>query len=588
MTIPRRQLVRFGEFEIDSDACELRKSGTTVKLQPQPLKVLLLLAQRSGDVLTRTELESAIWGNNVHVDFKGSLNFCIKQIRVALQDDAGNPRYVATLPRKGYRFVAKVERQQYRNRSDDRIMLAVLPFGDLTGLEDQEYFTDGMTEELIAQLSRLHPKRLGIIAFTSARQYRNTSKSIEQIGSELGVSYILEGSVRREKNRVRIAAQLVEVSNQCHVWAEAYNRTLDDVITIQIDVAQRVAQSLMLELLPDHRAEMVRASTGDPAAYEAYLKGRFYWNKRTRDGFLKALKYFQTVIKLAPDYAPGYVGIADVYKLAALYGGLPPKEAFDQSRAAITKALELDSRLASAHTSLAYGKVLYEWDFAGAEKSFKHALELDPNHVTGHYWYALLLAAMKRFDEAMEHIELATELDPLSLVVRCNKAQVLYFARRYDEAASQLINAIEMDGEFPLARYLLGLVYLRTGEFAAAADHFQNARRATNGHPAATAGLAVATAKLGNKTEGKKILQELESLASKTEGIRYYVAVAWLGFGDQDRALRSLEKACDERSVSVPNIDVDPALDSLRKLPGFRKLLQRVGLKSLSRRERVG
>jgi TolB-like protein/Tfp pilus assembly protein PilF len=580
MTIPRRQLVRFGEFEIDSDACELRKSGSAVKLQPQPLKVLLLLAQRSGDVLTRAEIESAIWGDQVHVDFIGGLNFCIKQIRVALQDHAAHPRYVETLPRQGYRFVAKVERQQYRTRSDERIMLAVLPFGNLTGQEDQEYFTDGMTEELIAQLSRLHPKRLGIIAFTSARQYRNTSKSIEQIGSELGVSYILEGSVRRAGNRVRIAAQLVEVSDQCDLWAEAYNRTLDDVITIQTDVAQSVAQSLMLELLPDHRAELVRASTVDPAAYEAYLKGRFYWNKRTRDGFLKALKHFQIVIDRAPNYAPGYVGIADVYKLAALYGVLPPKEAFDQSRTAITKALELDNRLAAAHTSLAYGKVLYEWDFSGAEKSFKHALDLDPNHVPGHYWYALLLVAMRRFDEAMGEIGLAMELDPLSLVVRCNKGQVLYFARRYDEAASQLRDAIEMDGEFPLARYLLGRVYLQTREYAAAAAQFENARKATNGHSAATAGLVVALANLGHRNEGKKLLQELERLANTTEGIRYYLAIAWLGFGDMDRALRNLQKACDEYSVSVSNMDVDPALDSLRKAPAFAKLLKRVGLKS--------
>jgi len=584
MSIPRRQLVRFGEFEIDSDACELRKSGATVKLQPQPLKVLLLLAQRPGDLLTRAEIESAIWGDQVYVDFNGGLNFCIKQIRVALQDDAENPRYVETIPRQGYRFVAKVERQQYRNRSDERILLAVLPFDNLSDQKDQEYFTDGMTEELIAQLSRLHPKRLGIIAFTSARQYRNTSKSIEQIGRELGVSYILEGSVRRKGNHVRITAKLIEVSDQCHLWAETYDRTLDDIITIQTDVAQSVAQSLMLELLPDHRAGMVRASTGDPAAYEAYLKGRFYWNKRTRDGFLKALKYFQTVVDRAPDYAPGYVGIADVYKLGALYGGLPPKEAFDQSLVAITKALELDSRLAAAHASLAYGKVLYEWDFSGAEKSFKHALELDPNHVTGHYWYALLLASMKRFDEAMNHIGLAMELDPHSLVVRCNKAQVLYFARRYEEAASQLLDAIERDGEFPLARYLIGLVYLQTGEFAEAAKQFQTARHATNGHPAATAGLILAMANQRNKAEGKKLLLELERLADETEGIRYYVAVSWLGFGDMDRALRSLEKACDERSVSVPNIDVDPALDSLRSAPGFAKLLQRVGLKSPSKR----
>jgi TolB-like protein/Flp pilus assembly protein TadD len=580
MTNPRRQRINFGEFEIDSDATELRRSGTAVKLQRQPLKVLLLLIQRAGDLLTREQIEHEIWGDQVHVDFTGGLNFCIKQIRVALQDNAGRPLYIETLPKQGYRFIAKVKRQNYRARSDERIMLAVLPFGNLTGQKDQEYFTDGMTEELIAQLSRLSPQKLGIIAFTSARQYKDTSKSIDQIGRELGVSYILEGSVRRAGNRVRIAAQLVEVSDQCHLWAEAYNRTLDDIITIQTDVAQSVAQSLMLELLPDHRAEMERASTGDPMAYEAYLKGRFYWNKRTRDGFLKALKYFHTAIERAPGYASGYVGIADVYKLAALYGGLPPNEALDRSRDAVAKALQLDSRFAEAHTSLAYGKFLNEWDFAGAEKSFRHALELNPNHVTGHYWYALFLAAMKRFDEAMAQIELATVLDPLSLVVKCNKAQVLYFARRYDEAIAQLLDAIEMDGEFPLARFILGLTYLQTGQFVDAAQQFEWARKSTSGHPAATAGLAAAMAHSKRKAEGKKLLLELEKPAEKTQGIRYYVAIAWLGFGDTSRALRCLEKACDERSVSIPNIGAEPALDPLRSLPGFRKVLHRAGLKS--------
>jgi TolB-like protein/Tfp pilus assembly protein PilF len=542
--------------------------------------VLLLLIQRAGDLLTRGQIETEIWGDQVHVDFTGGLNFCIKQIRIALQDDAESPRYIETLPKLGYRFIAKVERQNYRARSDERIMLAVLPFGNLTGQKDQEYFTDGLTEELIAQLSRINPQKLAIIAFTSARQYKDTSKSIDQIGRELGVSYILEGSVRRAGDRVRIAAQLVEVSDQCHLWAEAYNRTLDDIISIQTDVAQSVAKSLMLELLPDHRAEMERASTGDPMAYEAYLKGRFYWNKRTKDAFLKALKYFQSAIELAPHYAPGYVGVADVYKLAALYGGLPPKQAMDQSRDATAKALQLDSHFAEAHTSLAYGKFLYEWDFAGAEKSFRHALELNPNHVTGHYWYALYLAAMKRFDDAMAQIELATVLDPLSLVVKCNKAQVLYFARRYDEAIAPLLDSIEMDGEFPLARFLLGMVFLQTGKFVEAADQFEKARKTTNGHPAATAGLVAAMAHSKKKAEGKKLLLQLEKQAEKTQGIQYYLATAWLSFGDKGRSVRCLEKACEERSVSIPNIDVEPALDPLRSVSDFAKILRRVGMSS--------
>lgn len=576
MPAPRKELVRFGDFEIDSGAGELRKSGVPVKLQLQPLKVLLILVNRAGDLLTRAQIEQEIWGDQVHVDFTGGLNFCIKQIRIALQDDAGKPRYIETMPRQGYRFIATVERQAYRARRDERIMLAVLPFGNLTGQPDQEYFTDGMTEELIAQLSRINPQRLGIIAFTSAKQYKDSAKSIDQIGRELGVSYILEGSVRRAGNRVRIAAQLVEVADQCHLWAEAYNRTLDDIITIQTDVAGRVAHSLALELLPANRTKTAHMS-GDPVAFEAYLRGRFYWNKRNESGFVKALKYFQSAMERAPDYPPPYVGMADVYKIAAVYSGLPAKEAYDKSRAAITKALQLDRNYAEAHASLAYDKFLYEWDFAGAERAFQYALELNPNHVTGHYWYALYLAAMKRFSEAIAQMDLALELDPLSLVANCNKGQVLYFARRFDEAAMQLLNTIEMDEEFPLARFVIGLVYLQMGQYDNAAEQFTRARETSDDHPAAMAGLAAAKARLKKTAEAKSILAELEKPGKRREVSPYYLAIGYLGLADKARAFRCLERACDERSVHICNLDADPAFDALRSVPGFAKLLQRIG-----------
>jgi TolB-like protein/Tfp pilus assembly protein PilF len=574
MALSRKRLI-FGEYEIDPDACELRKSGALVRLQPQPFKLLALLAQHSGEVVTRQQIEKELWGDQVHVDFEGGLNYCIKQIRAALQDDASTPRYVETLPKQGYRFIARVQRQQ-RSRPTGRIMMAVLPFGNLTGQADQEYFTDGMTEELIAQLSRLNPQRLAMIAFTSAKQYRDSAKSIDQIGRELNVDYIIEGSVRRAGNRVRIAVQLVEVSDQCHLWAEAYNRTVDDIITIQIDVAQRVARSLMVELLPDHRTEIARGTLVDPAAHDAYLRGRFYWNKRTEEALFKALKCFQTAIDRDPEYTQAYVGIADAYDIAAFYSTLRPNDAYQKSRAAITKALELDSAFAEAHTSFAYGKVLYEWDFKGAERDFKHALELNPNHVTGHYWYALFLAAMTRFDEALVQIGLALELDPLSMVVNSHKGWVLYFARRYDEAAVQLHSTLEMDDNFAVAWFFLGLVYMQKARYTDAAQYFGKARDASNDHPLAIAGLTCALARAGRKAAAQKVLSQLESTAKQRYVNPYYLALAYLGFNEVDRAFEYLEKACDDHSAYMSNIEADPVLDPLRNLPRFAALRSRV------------
>jgi len=567
-------------FEIDTDAGEVRKAGGRIKLQSQPFKVLALLASRAGEVLTRQEIEQQIWGDQTHVDFELGLNYCIKQIRTALEDDAGKPRYVETLPRRGYRFIAAVEGHQRTRlaQSRQRPMLAVLPFGNLTGDAGQEYFADGLTEELISQLGKLNPQQLGVIAFTSAKQYKDTAKGIDQIGRELNVDFILEGSVRRTRDRVRIAAQLIQVSDQTHLWAEAYNRTLDDIITIQTDVGERVANSLALELIPGHQAAMTRASTRNSMAYDAYLRGRYYWNKRTEADFWKALKYFETAIEQDPHYAPAYVGLADVYNIIAFYSGLPPIEASEKSRAAVRKAVEIDSRLPEVYTAVAYARLLYEWDFSGAEEAFRHALELNPNQVTGHYWYALFLAAMERPDEALAHIQSAMQLDPLSLVINCHKGWVLYFARRYDDAILQLLNTIEMDQNFLLSRYFLGVVYLRTGRFADGIVQFEKAKETSNNHPGPQAGLSAALALSGKKSEARKILGSLEKLADRRYVAPYFIALVHLALGDVEEVFDWLEKAFKEHSAYLSNIKADPALDPIRSDPRFLKLIRRVGL----------
>jgi TolB-like protein/Flp pilus assembly protein TadD len=577
MSVSRSPILRFGPFQIDLHSGELSKNGTRLRLQPQPLRVLALLASRAGDVLSRMEIEREIWGNETHVDFNVGLNYCIKQIREVLEDDASKPAFIETLPRRGYRFISSIAKHE-RPASRKRLMLAVLPFSNLTGDAEQEYFADGMTEEIIGQLGRLKPQKLGVIAFTSAMAYKQTTKGIDQIGRELGVDFILEGSVRRAGDRVRIAAQLIQVSDQTHLWAEAYNRTIEDIISIQVDVAERVARSLALELLADHQESMTRAATRTSVAYEAYLKGCYYWNKRTEDGFRKALVNFSEAIAKDPNYAPAYVGVADVYNIIAFYSGVPPREAYEKSKAATTKALQLDEALAEAYTAAAYAKALYGWEFAEAEKTFRRALDLNPNQVTGHYWFALFLAGLGRLDEAFVLIDRALELDPLSPVINCHKGWILYFARRYDLALVQLRNVIDMDPNFALARYFIGLVYVQKGAFDQAIIEFKGARDISENHPAALAGLAACLALTGKRAESHRLLQKLMTLAKRRYVAPYYIAAVHLACGERQQAFRWLEKSFGERSAYMTNLMHDPALDSIRSEPEFQHLVRRVGL----------
>jgi len=579
MSTLRAPLLRFGSFEIDLESGELRKGGKRLKLPHQPFRVLEILASRPGEVRTRREIEQALWGDDTHVDFENGLNYCIKLIRAVLKDDASSPRFIETLPRRGYRFLASIEEQDRSQPSfRTRPMLAVLPFGNLTGDSEQDYFTDGLTEELIGQLGRMNPSQLGVIAFTTARQFRNSAKGIDQIGKELGVDFIVEGSVRRAGERVRIMTQLIRVSDQSHLWAEAYNRTLDDIISIQIDVAERVALALAVELIPSNKVAMARTTTHNPSAYEAYLKGRYYFNRRTEEDIRKAFRHFEEAIEKDPGCVPAYTHLADVYAVIGLYSGLPPKQAHEAAMRSVRKALDLDGAYAEAHSSLAYVKFLYDWDFSGAEKSFRHSLVLNPNHATGHYWYALYLAAMGRTGESLDHIADALHLDPLSLVIYCNRGWVLYLSRRYDEAANQLRNTIEMDRNFALAHYFLGLVHLQQLRHSDAVAEFNKAKEGSDNHPASFAGLAAAAVLGGDRAEARRLLKSLEELARRRYVTPYYSALVYAALDNKELALDCLERAFEDRSPFLTNIRCDPALDSLRRERRFTKLLQRMRL----------
>jgi TolB-like protein/Tfp pilus assembly protein PilF len=459
-----------------------------------------------------------------------------------------------------------------------RRRLAVLPFSNMSGDPEQEYFIDGLTEEMIAKLGRLHPERLGVLARTTMMKYKGTTKSIEEIDGELDVDYLLEGSVRRDDQRVRITAQLIKVSDQTHLWAESYDRTLEDILAVQVEVAEKIARSLTVELLPEERAALTRSSTANPAAHDAYLRGRYFWNKRTEQSFSKAIESFQQAVDLDPGYAAAYAGLADCFDTLGWYGALPAGEAYRKAHAAAMHALQIDDRLAEAHAALAYAKHFYEWNWEEIEKGYLRALELDSNYVTGHHWYALFLTSMGRFGEALAQMDSALDLDPFSLVINSHLGWILYFARLSERAVRQLQETVEMDSQFAIGRYFLGMAYEQCHQYDAAIKEFEAARAFGGQHPGPIAYLVHASGLAGKISQANRYLEDLKNAAGRRHVSPYFLAVAHAGMGEIETAFACLEDAYRERSGWLVNLNIDPAIDPLRSDPRFADLQRRVGL----------
>ncbi len=459
-----------------------------------------------------------------------------------------------------------------------RRCLAVLPFENLGGDAEQEYFSDGLTEEMVVQLGRLRPDKLGVIGRTTMMQYKNTQQSIAEIGRELGVDYLLEGSVRRADHRVRITAQLIQVNDQTQLWADSYERPIEDILAIQIGVAKRIARSLAMELLPEQRPELTRTSTANAAAHDSYLRGLYLWNTRSEDGFLKAIEYFQRAVSRDPEYAEAHVGLAVCYVTLGWYCALPTVDAYRRATSAATRALALDEGLAEAHTALGYAKHLYEWNWEVIEAEHRRALELNPSHVTAHQWYALFLAAMQRFDEALAQMRRAIELDPLSLVINAHLGWLLYFLRQNDRAIQQLEKTVEMEPKFEVSRYFLGFAYEQKGMYAEAIESLRMSYELSGRHPGALAGLIHACGRAGRDAEARGFLKELKGIQEHRHVSPYFFALAYTGCGQKDLAFKWFEKALDDRTGWLVNLNVEPGLDPIRSDPRFRDLIHRVGL----------
>jgi TolB-like protein/Tfp pilus assembly protein PilF len=585
---PAARLLRFGPFELDTRAGELRKRGASLPLKGQPLQVLEILLRHSGDIVTREELRAQLWTSDTFVDFEHSLHNAIARLRDTLGDSATAPRFIQTLPRRGYRFVMEVESiggekrgepsssVNPQSRAPEIRALAVLPLADLSGDPAQDYFADGMTEALITSLAKIG--KLRVISRTSVMTYKSTRKSLPRIARELNVDAVLEGSVLRSGERVRITAQLIHAHSDQHLWAESYERDLRDILAVQSDIAREVANQIRIMLTPEEQARLEVARPVDPRAHDLLLKARFQRNQRTEESVRKALSYFQSALEIDPKWAEGYVGIADCHNILAYYNGLAPKDAYSRSEKAARKALVLDPSLGEAHAAIGVVKRDYEWDWAAAEQYFQRAIKLNPGCVDAYHWRGTMFGMLGHHREGLNEKMKALELDPLSPVYRTDVGRVHYFVREYDQAIENYRAALEIDPTFFFTHALLGQAYLQKGMFKPALAAFQTAARLTSDSAFTLARLAHGQARAGEGGKARSLLKRLQAIAKRGYVSAYDFALVHAGLGHEEETFTWLKRALAERSIWLGYLNVEPAFDVLRGNPQFQSLLKRIGL----------
>ena len=648
------RIVRFGTFEADLESRELRKGGARIKVHGQPFEVLAMLLERPGEVVPREELRQRLWSTDTFVDFDAGLNTAINRLREALGDSAENPRFIETLPRRGYRFIAPVQAESSRPLTADgssyespsevvqtavptraRIhgrrvkvlvlglaavvlllavlsmtgvrarlfghpsaphieSLAVLPLANLSGDPSQDFFADGMTEALITDLGKISALR--VISRTSVVQYKGTKKPLPEIARELHVDGLVEGTVLRSGNHLRITANLLQASPEKHLWAESYESDIGDVLTLEGQVAQAIAREIQAKLTPEEQKLLGTTRPVDPQAHDDYLRGRYFCDKDTREPVEKGIKYFELAIKEAPLDPLGYAGLANCYVLLSsggniFVGDLSAVEVMLKARDAATQALRLDENLAEAHTSLACVEMGLNWNWAAAEREFKRAIELNPSYSTVRVWYAHYLAAMGRSDESVAQAKRALELDPFSVFTMDFSEWAFYLDRRYDLATEQSQKTSEIAPEYPWSHYDLGQIYEWTGRKREAIEEYTKAQEIFGLSQNRLAELRTAYQQSGEKGYWRKTLefcQEASKQRRKFAGPSgygdcdyvndLYVALFHVRLGEFDAAFQSLETAYTKHDIELIYLKVDPQWDSVRSDPRFQSLLRRVGL----------
>jgi len=621
---PATRALRFETFELDLRTSELRKSGIKLRLQGQPLQLLAILLQSAGELVTREELRKQLWPADTFVDFDHSLHNAIGRIREVLGDSADVPRYIETLPRRGYRFIAAVQEVRMpralpdsaakafgsaaavaatRQRAISLLVLivfcagglavlvawphssvnsaqrpirsiAVLPMQNFSGDPAQEYFSDGMTEALITELSRIHS--IKVVSRTSVMAYKGTNKRLPQIAHELGVDGVLEGSVSRAGDQVRIIVQLLDGPNDRHLWSDTYQREMRDILTLQSGIADAIAQQIQIKLTPQQHAHFSAARAVAPAAYESYLKGRSnLWSSSTPQELKEAQRNFQQAIRKDPGFALGYVGLADSYVSMASFRQLSPQDAYGPANESLRKALQLDDSISEAYDTLAVLSWRYDWDWAATESQLDRSLALDPNNACAHADRANFLSWSGRRAEALAEINASYEIDPsFSYAVSESAGRFLLGDREGLLEASQ--KAVVSNPNDWLAHYFLGVGRNATGKPQESIPEFQKAVELTDGDQDAAAALAHSYAVTGNKAEAEKILRNLQQ-KSKTQYVSpYMIAAIYAGLGEKEEAFEFLERAYREKCWDlVWQLKNDPRIDNLRSDPRFQDLLRR-------------
>lgn len=642
-------LARFGLFELNLHTGELSKTGRRLRLQEQPFRLLRLLLEQHGQAVTRERLRNALWPADTFVDFDHGLNTAVAKLRQVLGDSAENPRFIETMSRYGYRFIAPVEFSNcivtapgltaqspvgydtslvpgpeanacqsgtlveirpgaqiprlVRWRlaaivvslllvaltvvlsSSHRVLapstqpihsLVVLPFETLSANTDQEYFADGMNAELIAELAKIPSLR--VISRTSAMRYKRTTKSLKQIARELSVDALVEGEVLQSGHKVRITAKLIEADTDSNIWAETFERDLRDVLELQGELVQSIAGTIKANITQAQRAGFSHYWRVDPQAYDCYLRGRFFWNKRTEPGLKKSVEYFQRAIEKDPTYALAYSGLADSYNVLGGRGFVPSKEAYLKAKTAANDALKLDNNLGEAHTVLA--DVLYEldWNWAAANTEFERAIQLSPGYATAHQRYSLFLMKLGRTEQSLSEIYRARALDPLSLSINCSVGWRLLWAQRYEDAIGELQRTLEMEPNYGWAHLYLGWAYEARGNAERAIYELRKLTPLDTGSEG-MASLGHAYARVGRTRLARDLLKQLEQRSEHAHVAAYHKAVVYAGLGDKDRTFQLLANSCSNRDIELVSLKVDLELNSLHSDSRFDDLLRCVGLR---------
>jgi len=615
-------------YELDLRPRRLRRGSRTLKLERIPLDILFLLVERHGEIVSRDQIVSRIWGEGVFLDTDNSIRGAIRKLRRVLKDDADAPRFIQTVTGQGYRFIAPISEPlspstenapasqiasggpapgaparshrvlaafvvvcvaamlagvlEWRHsteaaRGTQKTILAILPFENLSGDPDQEFFSDGLTEEMIAQAGKLNRDRLAVVARSSVAKYKGSTLTAREIGRELNADYLLQGSARRYAESVRISVQLIQARDQIAIWTQTYDRELKDVLEVQDEVVRNIAREIHVVLGDDETLAAVPRRI-NPEAYVAYLKGRSLWNKRTRASIEKAEKYFEEAIGIDPTYGAAYSGLADCSSGLTWHGFRAPADTLPKAYRAASKAIDLNPQSGEAHASL--GLVMsHQWDWTGAEREFRRSLDLDPQYASAHHWYGDYLSIHRRHEDALSQAKLALQLEPLNLMISAWVGLRLYQNHNYSAAIVQSSEAVDLDANFAAGHLVLGEAYVQAGRHEESVNELKKAAALSGDSPIYTAQVGVALAATGRRDEALAIVDALKASSRDRYVSPYGLAQIYAALGNREDTVTWLRAAYDDRAVWMGYLAVDPVFDQYRSDPRFQDLLKQVGLR---------